>query len=416
MPQIQASLSSIATMDTSDPLANKREAFQLPKNKIYLDGNSLGPMTFAAKLRAEKVLAEQWGDDLITSWNKHQWIDLPEIIGEKIAPLIGAAEGQVICCDSVSINLFKVLAAALSLNTKRTKILSQSDNFPTDLYMTQGLQNLLGRERCELVTVTEDSIIESLDDSIAVLMLTQVNFRTGRVLDIQSITQAAKEKGILVIWDLAHSAGAIPVKLDEWQVDFAVGCGYKYFNGGPGAPAFVYVAKRHLCDLEQPLSGWMGHRSPFDFSPDYEKPSSIKQFLCGTPSVISMSVLDESLNLFKDISIEMIRQKSLALTDLFIQKVKQNDCLNGLKLITPLEHHLRGSQIAYCHNDAYAICQALIAQGIIADFRAPNILRFGFSPLFLRFKDIEDSVSSLVDVIENKKYLQEEFNKRLAVT
>jgi kynureninase len=408
--------SNIENLDANDLLAKKREAFYLPKNKIYLDGNSLGPMTHAAKTRAENVIAEQWGSDLITSWNKHQWIDLPETVGEKIAPLIGAAKGQVICCDSVSINLFKVLAAGLSLNPERKKILSQSDNFPTDLYMTQGLQNLLGRERCELVTVTEDAIIESLDDSIAVLMLTQVNFRTGRVLDIKTITKAAKEKGILVVWDLAHSAGAIPVKLDEWQVDFAVGCGYKYFNGGPGAPAFVYVAQRHLQELTQPLSGWMGHRSPFEFSPDYEKPSSIKQFLCGTPGVVSMCVLDESLNLFKDISIEMIRHKSLALTDLFIQLVQQNKCLKDLILITPIDHDLRGSQIAYCHDDAYAICQALIAQGIIADFRAPNILRFGFSALFLRFKDIQSSVTALVDVVKNKKYQQAEFKKRLAVT
>ncbi|TQV77587.1 kynureninase [Aliikangiella marina] len=403
-------------MDAKDPLAAKRAEFYLPENTIYLDGNSLGPMTHAAKDRVNAVMTQQWGDDLITSWNKHQWIDLPEIVGEKIAPIIGAGPGQVICCDSVSINLFKVISAALSLNPSRHKVLSQNDNFPTDLYMTQGLENLLGREKCQLVTTKEEDILDSLDESIAVLMLTQVNFRTGRIHDIQSITEKAHQLGILVIWDLAHSAGAIPVKVDEWGVDFAVGCGYKYFNGGPGAPAFVYVAEKHLAALEQPLSGWMGHASPFEFSPDYEKPPSIKQFLCGTPGVVSMSVLDASLDLFTDINIEMIREKSLALTDLFIELVNQEESLNQLEIITPLEHDERGSQIAYCHDDAYAICQALIAEGVIADFRAPNILRFGFSPLFLRYADIEKSVELLIDVVSEKRYDSEQFRSRKAVT
>ncbi|MEE4243761.1 MAG: kynureninase [Kangiellaceae bacterium] len=408
--------SDIEAMDKSDPIARKRNAFSLPENTIYLDGNSLGPTPIAAIERAQEVVNNQWRNDLITSWNQHQWIELPTIVGEKIAPLIGADTGQVICCDSVSINLFKLMAAGLSLNPGRKVILSQRDNFPTDLYMAQGLESLIGSDKCQLKQVDGDQILEYLDETVAVLMLTQVNFRTGEVHDMAAITQAAHDKGILVIWDLAHSAGVMPIELDSWQVDFAVGCGYKYFNGGPGAPAFVYVAERHQDNLSQPLSGWMGHSKPFDFSPDYQPAQDIKAFLCGTPQVISMSVLDAALDVYNDISIEQIRAKSLAMSDLFMRLVKQYPALRQLDLITPTQHAIRGSQVAYRHEHAYAICQALIAEDIIADFRAPDILRIGFSPLFLTFENIYQSVESLNNIVEHKIYDQPKFHKRQAVT
>lgn len=411
----------IERMDAQDPLAKKREEFYLPSNKVYLDGNSLGPLPLAAKQRAKQVVEQQWGDDLITSWNRHQWIELPESVGGKIASLLGAntkqnGANEVICCDSVSVNLFKLLATALSINSDRHKILSQSDNFPTDLYMAQGLSQLLGNQRCELVAVDEDNIESAIDDSIAVLLLTQINFRTGKVHNIKRITELAHQHGVLVIWDLAHSAGVIPIELDNWNVDFAVGCGYKYFNGGPGAPAFIYAAERHHAKMQQPLSGWMGHRSPFDFDANYQSSAGIKQFLCGTPAVISMSVLDAALNVFNDVTIEQVREKSLALSDLFIRLMKQHSALTSLHLITPLDRHERGSQLAFTHEQAYAICQALIAEGIIADFRAPNILRVGFSPLFLSFKDIYHSVETLNQIISEKIYEDKTFQVRQAVT
>lgn len=411
----------IERMDAQDPLANKQKEFYLPDNKVYLDGNSLGPLPLVAKRRAKEVVDQQWGDDLITSWNRHQWIELPTSVGKKIASLIGAnvkpeSANQVICCDSVSVNIFKLLATALSINSDRHKILSQSDNFPTDLYMAQGLSQLLGNQRCELVAVDEASIESSIDDSIAVLLLTQINFRTGKVHDIKRITELAHQHGVLVIWDLAHSAGVIPIELDNWNVDFAVGCGYKYFNGGPGAPAFVYAAERHHANMQQPLSGWMGHQSPFEFNANYQSDAGIKQFLCGTPAVVSMSLLDAALDVFNDVTINQIREKSLALSDLFIRLVKQHTCLKSLQLITPLERNNRGSQLAFTHDQAYAICQALIAEGIIADFRAPNILRVGFSPLFLSFKDIYRSVETLNRIISEKIYENEAFQVRQAVT
>ena len=259
----------IITLDKADLLAKKRLEFDLPANTIYLDGNSLGALPKVVKSRVAEVVSQQWGNDLIKSWNSHSWIDLPIKVGEKIAPIIGAGQGQVICCDSISVNLFKLLCSALKLNSERTVVLSTKDNFPTDLYMVQGLSDLLGPDLCQLQMVEEQDIQQSLTESVAALLLTQVNFRTGRLLDMAKLTQLAHDKGVLVIWDLAHSAGALPVELDKCEVDFAVGCGYKYLNGGPGSPAFLYVAKRHQQAVKQPLSGWMGHAKPFAFDAQY---------------------------------------------------------------------------------------------------------------------------------------------------
>ncbi|TMP68872.1 kynureninase [Pseudoalteromonas sp. S1609] len=406
----------IVALDNADTLANKRDEFELPTDTIYLDGNSLGALPKAVKSRVAEVVSQQWGSHLIRSWNDHQWIDLPTQVGEKIAPIIGAAKGQVICCDSISVNLFKLLSSALSLNPERNVVLSTEDNFPTDLYMVQGLSELLGPDLCQLKLVAEQDIEQSLNDTVAVLLLTQVNFRTGKLLDMQKITQLAHEKGILVIWDLAHSAGAIPVELDDCNADFAVGCGYKYLNGGPGSPAFLYVAKRHQAAVKHPLSGWMGHAKPFAFDAKYQRANNINQYLCGTPSVIAMSALDAALDVWQDVDISQIREKSIALADVFIKLVKTHSCLSDLRLCSTENSSQRGSQLAFSHTDAFAICQALIEKGVIADFRAPNILRFGFTPLYTSFEEIWQAVAILAEVVKTQLYTQPRFNLAGKVT
>ncbi|WP_371195070.1 kynureninase [Glaciecola sp. SC05] len=411
------------SLDTIDALSHLVDDFCLPADCIYLDGNSLGPLPLSAKQRAREVVELQWGDDLITSWNKHAWISLPQRVGAKIAPLLGSLPEQVIACDSISVNLSKVLCAALNIqqhsSTQRNVVISQQDNFPTDLYMVQGLSELVGPQRCSLISVPENKILSAIEeyaDTAAVLMLTHVNFRSGRIHDMQAITKAAHAKGILVIWDLAHSAGVLDLELDKCEVDFAVGCTYKYLNGGPGAPAFIYAAKRHWDDIKQPLSGWMGHKKPFDFAHDYSVADGMTRFLVGTPPVVSMSILDAALDTFDGISTKQIRAKSVSLTQFF------QDAFNALiedkrfTLITPNEHALRGSQLAFSHPQAYAICQALIAHKVIADFRAPDILRIGFSPLFLTHKQLLDAVLRLKEVLDTEQYLLAEFQTKQAVT
>jgi kynureninase len=314
------------------------------------------------------------------------------------------------------VNLFKLLACALALNSNRTVILSQQDNFPTDLYMAQGLERLLGEQRCRLKQVSSANLESELDDTVAVLMLTQVNFRTGDLHDMQRMTELAQQKGILVIWDLAHSAGAFPVYLDDAKVDFAVGCGYKYLNGGPGAPAFVYVAERHQTHISQPLQGWMGHRQPFAFKPDYAARDGVIQFLAGTPAILSMVALDAALDVFADVDLCQLHEKSIALSELFIKCVAESSQLQGVKLLSPTDSAQRGSQVAYKHAEAFAISQALIANNVIVDFREPNIVRFGFAPLYTRYIDIWQATQTLTRVIEEQIYLNSRFQMRDSVT
>jgi len=407
-------------LDKHDPIAHLIAHFEIPAKTIYLDGNSLGPLPINAKKAAIDVVETQWGQDLITSWNKHAWIDLPATVGDKIAPLIGAEKGQVICCDSISVNLFKLLASALQLSPpERTIVLSQQDNFPTDLYMVEGLQQMLGTQQCALLTCDADELeamLQARGHEISVLMLTHVNFRSGRVHDMQKLTQLAHEQGVLVIWDLAHSVGAVLVELDNCKVDFALGCGYKYLNGGPGAPAFIYAAKRHIPHLKQPLTGWMGHANPFTFDPNYAPDVGIKKFLSGTPSVIAMAVLSAALDLFEQVTMSQIREKSVAMTHFYQRLVEQSQTLSDLVMASPTASENRGSQLAYRHPQAYALCQALIFHGVIADFRAPDILRFGFSPSFLSFEQLFDSVEKLKAIIESEQYKLPEFNRKQAVT
>jgi len=405
----------ILELDRNDPLAEKRLEFALPDNVIYLDGNSLGAMPVVASERSTE-LTQQWGKDLVRSWNTHHWIDLPTTVGEKIAPLLGAAAGQVTCCDSTSVNLFKLLCSALAMQKKRQIVLSQKDNFPADLYMVQGLSQLSPGNLCELISCEDSDIEAHLDETVAVLMLTHVNYRSGKLHDIKRLTALAHEKGILVIWDLAHSTGAVPLELDEWGVDFAVGCGYKYLNGGPGAPAFIYAAQRHHDAIRQPLSGWMGHAAPFSFSENYQAAEGVKQFLCGTPPILSMSVLDAALSVFSDVDMRDLRGKSIALSELFIQLTESNEDLDDLILVSPRDNGQRGSQLAFTHPKAFSISQALIGQGVIADFRAPDVLRFGFAPLYLRYQDILSGVRILAEVMVSKSYLDVKYERATKVT
>jgi len=405
-----------ARLDSSDPLASVRARFILPEGTIYLDGNSLGPLPSAVHKTLSSVIQEEWGTDLISSWNRHDWIGLPRKVGEKIAALIGAAPGQVVACDSTSINVFKLLSAALKTQEGRKVILSTRENFPTDLYMAEGLSQLLGQGDCELRVVSANQVRENLDQDIAVLMLTHVDFRSGRVFDMEGLTRAAHEAGALTLWDLAHSAGAVPVSLDAHEADLAVGCGYKYLNGGPGAPAFLYVAERHQSTLQQPLAGWMGHANPFEFDTHYQPAPGIERFLCGTPSVLAMRALDTAMDIWADIDMQEVRNKSVELCELFIRLVENSETLGELRLASPRNPAVRGSQVSFAHPESYAIMQALIDAGVIGDFRDPDLMRFGFTPLYTRFVDVWDAVSILERIVGDGVFREARFRERLRVT
>jgi kynureninase len=413
--------------DAADPLAPLRERFDLPAGTIYLDGNSLGVLPKSTAARVQDVITREWGQDLITSWNSAGWIDLPLRVGDRIGALIGARPGETIAADATSVNLYKALAAALLLQRAdapgRRRIVSERDNFPTDLYIAESLARQHG---CELVLVSHDEIPAQLDDRLAVLMLTHVNYRTGRMHDMAALTRAAHAAGARVVWDLAHSAGAVPVDLNAAEADFAVGCGYKYLNGGPGAPAFVWAHRHHLDRMDreqlwQPLAGWLGHAAPFAFTADYRPAAGVLRFACGTPSVIGMSALEEGLKVFEAAEafggMAALRTKSLALTRLFIDLVEQRCAGLGLACATPKEDAQRGSQASFARSEGgYAIVQALIARGVVGDFRASDILRFGFTPLYTRFVDVWDAVEHLREVLATGEWKQERFQKQSAVT
>lgn len=397
-------------LDTSDPLAALRPQFDLPQDVIYLDGNSLGALPREALSRAREVIAREWGSDLIRSWNKAGWFDLPMRLGDRLAPLIGAAQGEVVVTDSTSINLFKVLAAALdrqasdAATAQRRIIVTERANFPTDIYMAQGLAAWLDRGyRLHLVDTPQD-LTAAIDADTAVVMLTHVNYRTGRMLDMKAVSAHAHAQGALAVWDLAHSAGAVPVDLNADGADYAVGCTYKYLNGGPGAPAFLWVAPRHQPAFRQPLSGWWGHASPFTMQAEFEPAQGIRRALCGTQPILSLALVECGLDLFAQTSMAAIRAKSLALTDLFIELVETRCAHHPLRLVTPREHALRGSQASFAHPHGYPVMQALIERGVIGDYREPEIMRFGFTPLYTRFVDVWDAVEALADILDNNRY------------
>ena len=417
-------------LDAQDPLAPLRGHFSLPQGVIYLDGNSLGVLPQAAAARVADVVTREWGTDLIQSWNTNRWFDLPQRLGNQLAPLIGAGQDEVVCTDSTSINLYKVLSAALNIaredSPARKRIVSERSNFPTDLYIAEGLCKERG---LELVLVGPEDIPTALTGDVAVLMLTHVNYRTGAMHDMAAITAAAQAQGIVCVWDLAHSAGAVPVDLHGAGADFAVGCGYKYLNGGPGAPAFVWAHPRHADRFWQPLSGWWGHAAPFQFTPGYQPAPGIARYLCGTQPIISLSALQCGLDVFTAAEalggMAALRAKSLALTDLFIQLMEERCAGHGLGLATPRDHAQRGSQVCLTRDTgAYAIVQALIARGVVGDFRKgdngkgphKDILRFGFTPLYLGFEDVWNAVEHLRQVLEAAEWQRPEFNQTHAVT
>ncbi len=400
--------------DEVDPLAPLRHEFLLNEGEIYLDGNSLGPLSRSAQQRVRDVVDQEWPVGMIRSWNAAGWMDMPLRLGDKLAPLIGAQPGEVLVADTLTIMLAKLIGGALRLRPDRHVIITDNRNFHSDVYIAEAMATQAGRP-VEVRAIDRNALAEHLNDDVALVMLTQVDFRTGEQLDVAGITALTHAAGALMLWDFAHSTGAVPLDVTAAKVDFAAGCGYKYLNGGPGAPAFGYVASRWLEQLENPLSGWLGHARPFDFVLDYESAAGIRKFVTSSPSILALAALDGSLDVFARSSMSALREKSLALTDLFIDAI--DDRLPGVfELATPRDHARRGSQVSLRHADSYGIIQALIARGVIGDFRDPNIARFGFAPLYLRFVDVYDAVEHLVAVMENQEHHADAFRERNPVT
>ena len=421
--------------DATDPLRGLREQFDLPEGVIYLDGNSLGPLPRTTAARVAQVVRAEWGEQLIRAWNSAGWFDLPQRLGNKIAPLIGAGKGEVLATDSTSVNLFKVLSAAISIAAAAAThaaadakasapparvVLSERSNFPTDLYIAQALCAQHGL-RLELLDDASHLDARLAQGDVAVLMLTHVNYRSGAMHDMRAVTAKAHAGGALTVWDLAHSAGAVEVDLHAAHADFAIGCGYKYLNGGPGAPAFLWVHPRHAGHAQQPLAGWWGHEAPFEFTPDYRPAPGVARFLCGTQPMVSMAALECGVDTVLAAQpfggMAALRAKSLALTDSFIQLVERRCAGHGLNLVTPRDHSLRGSQVSFSRaHGAYAIVQALIGRGVIGDFRAPDVLRFGFAPLYLGFVDVWNAVEHLHQVLESGEWRSTSYQQAHAVT
>ena len=413
---MSADRSHYTALDAADPLASLRDAFCLREGLIYLDGNSLGPPCRPAREALHATLEEEWGAELVGAWNTRGWIGLPRRVGDRIGRLLGAAPGQTLVCDSTSVNLFKTLAAALALRPGRRTILSTADNFPTDLYLAQGLSAWLGEARCRLRVVEPASVVDAVDDDTAVVLLSHVDFRTGALVDLPGVTAAVQAQGALALWDLAHSAGVVPLALDDAGVDLAVGCGYKYLNGGPGAPAFLYVAERHQAAARQLLIGWMGHARPFAFEPAWAPAPGVDAFRTGTPVVLAQRALEGALSLLDDVDLAAVRAKAVALTEAFVAEVEASPVLGEFRLVSPRAPTARGAQLSFAHPEAYAVVQALIEQDVVGDFREPDLLRFGFAPLYLRHVDVHEAVRRLERVVAEGLYRSERHRVRRPVT
>ncbi len=404
-----------ADRDATDALRTFRDRFVLPEGVIYLDGNSLGALPVATAGRVADLVNAEWGLSLIRSWNAHDWIGAPQRVGSKIARLIGAQSGEVVVADSTSVNLYKLIMSALQAQPGRRTVLSEPGNFPTDLYMVESaIASSGGQHRLSLVP--RDQLLSAIDDDTALVLLTHVHYKTADVWDMGAVTAAAQERGAMVLWDLSHSAGAIPVDLNGCHADLAVGCGYKFLNGGPGAPAFLYVASRHQSRLQTPLGGWMGHKRPFDFVDGYEAAPGIARFLCGTPPMLSLIGLEVGVDLMLEADREAVATKSRALAALFMAEVSARCTRFGVELVGPPPGAPRGSHVSFRHPEGYAIMQALIARGVIGDFRAPDIMRFGLTPLYLRYADVYEAARVMEDVLAAGAYQAEEFRVRKAVT
>ncbi|WP_395446511.1 kynureninase (plasmid) [Aminobacter sp. UC22_36] len=409
-------LAAVEAMDAADPLRSMRDRFILPEGVIYLDGNSLGAASHAAFSELQAAASKEWAQELIRAWNTAGWFDMPTELGDRIGRLIGAAAGQTVVCDTTSTNIYKVLHAALAMRPDRSVIVAEGNSFPTDLYMAEGVASTRAGAVLRLEGVDAPSIEELIDDKVAVVLVNHVNYKSGELRDMAELTRKAHAAGALIVWDLCHTAGALPVDLDGANVDFAVGCTYKYINGGPGAPAFIYAATRHLADVQQPLSGWWGHARPFAFEQGYAADAGIRRFLCGTQPILTMRALKGALDDWDDVDMAALRKKSIALTDLFIQLVEAKCGAYGLKLESPRDGAKRGSQVSFEHDNAYAIMQALIARGVIGDFRAPATVRFGFTPLYVGFKDVWQAVEILEDIMRTGAWKEARFAVKSAVT
>ncbi|MES2055094.1 MAG: kynureninase [Pseudomonadota bacterium] len=407
-------LEEMQRRDVADPLRAMRDAFDLPPGEIYLDGNSLGALPHATARRIADTVRSEWGNGLIRSWNKADWIGTPARIGGKIAAIVGARPDEVLVADSTSVNLYKLLVAAMQAQAGRSVILSEPGNFPTDLYVAQGVAATL--PECALRTVPRDQIAAAIDENVAVVMLTHVHYQSGARFDMDAITRAAQAKGALMLWDLSHSAGAVPVDLNAANADLAIGCGYKYLNGGPGAPAFLFVAERHQARLRSPLTGWMGHAAPFDFTDDYAPSEGIRRFLCGTPPILGMAALEEGVDLMLSVDRAALFAKGQMLCSAFIDLVEDRCAGLGLEVLTTRDPKARGSHVSLRHAQAWPVMQALIARGVIGDFRAPDALRFGFTPLYTSHVDVWHAVEALRDVLVSGSWNHPDFHVRAAVT
>jgi kynureninase len=396
--------------DAQDPLAALRARFDLPAGLIYLDGNSLGARPRAALARAQDVIAREWGQDLIRSWNTAGWFDLPKRLGNRLAPLLGAGQDEVVVTDTTSVNLFKALAAALQMQAEqpatasRRVLVTERSNFPTDIYMAQGLAGWLARGYTVRLVDSVDEIAAAIDADTAVVMLTHINYRTGYQHDMRATSALAHAAGALIVWDLAHSAGAVPLDLNGDGADLAVGCTYKYLNGGPGAPAFIWVPARHQARFRQPLSGWWGHAAPFAMAPDFAPADGIGRALCGTQPIVSLAMVESGLEVFEQTDMAAVRAKSLALTDLFIELVERRCGSHPLGLVTPRQHARRGSHVSFTHPHGYAVMQALIGRGVVGDYREPAIMRFGFTPLYTSYTEVWDAVEILRQILDDTAY------------
>jgi kynureninase len=405
-------LDEAGQLDASDPLAFARKRFRLPEGVIYLDGNSLGALPTAAPAVLAETAERQWGEDLIASWNVHGWIDWPTRIAAKLAPIVGAKPGELLIADSTSVCLFKLLAAAARARPGRAKIVAQEGNFPTDLYVAQGLCDLLG---LRLETVSADRIVDAIDQDTAAVTLSHVDYRSAGVHDMRAVNAAADSAGSLVVWDLCHSAGALELDLNGSGCELAVGCGYKYLNGGPGAPAFIHVAERLQGELENPLQGWMGHAEPFAFVDDYRPAGGIGRFLTGTPSILALAALEAGLDTFDGISMRDVEAKSRNLSQLFVEEVEAR-CGSEVRLASPRGPSQRGSHVVFANPEGYAVMQALITRGVVGDFRAPDLMRFGFTPLYTRYADVVRAAEILGDLLKSREWDQPRFRERAKVT
>ena len=409
-------LAEIEAMDAADPLRATRDRFVLPEGVIYLDGNSLGAASINVFDEIEAAAKQEWARDLIRAWNTARWFDMPVDLGDRLGRLIGAAPGQSVVSDTTSINIYKVLHAALAMRPERSVIVAEGDSFPTDLYMAEGVASTRPGSVLRLEGVHAPTIEELVDDRVAVILVNHVNYKSGRLRDMAALTRKAHEAGALIVWDLCHTAGALPVDLDGSNADFAIGCTYKYLNGGPGAPAFIYAAKRHHGDIRQPLSGWWGHARPFAFEQGYAAGTGIRRFLCGTQPVLSMRALKGALDLWDDVDMTAVRRKSVALTDLFIRLVEGKCGGFGLELESPRNGAERGSQVSFTHPHGYQVMRALIERGVIGDFRAPSTMRFGFTPLYVSYRDVWHAVGVLEDILRTGAWREARFAVKTTVT